>query len=90
MKMSTVRLSSKGQIVIPKPIRDRHHWHEGQVLEVIETDEGLVLQEGKLFPESQLNELAGCLKYSGKAKTLEEMAAAIAKGAREKAENDRC
>lgn len=45
--MSTVRLSSKGQIVIPKTIRDRHHWHEGQVLEIIETDNGLVLQGEK-------------------------------------------
>ena len=87
--MSTVRLSSKGQIVIPKPIRDRRHWHEGQVLEVIETEQGLVLQEGKLFPDTRLEDLAGCLKYKGKAKTLEEMEAAIAKGAREKAGNDR-
>lgn len=87
--MSTVRLSSKGQIVIPKPIRDRCHWREGQVLEVIETEAGLLLQEAKLFPETRLEDLAGCLKYSGKAKTLEEMEAAIAKGAREKAGNDR-
>ncbi|MCP5410518.1 MAG: AbrB/MazE/SpoVT family DNA-binding domain-containing protein [Chromatiaceae bacterium] len=87
--MSTVRLSSKGQIVIPKPIRDRRRWREGQILEVIETEQGLVLQEGKRFPESRLEDLAGCLKYDGKAKTLEEMEAAIAKGAREKAGNDR-
>lgn len=87
--MNTVRLSSKGQIVIPKPIRDRHHWHEGQVLEIIETDQGLVLQEGKLFPESRLEDLAGCLKYNGKSKTLEEMETAIAKGARENAKDDR-
>ena len=87
--MNTVRLSSKGQIVIPKPIRDRRHWHEGQVLEIIETDRGLVLQEGKLFPESRLDDLAGCLKYNGKSKTLEEMESAIAKGAKEKARDDR-
>lgn len=87
--MSTVRLSSKGQIVIPKTIRDRHHWHEGQVLEIIETDNGLVLQGGKIFPQTLLEDLAGCLKYDGKAKTLDEMEAAIAKGAREKVENDR-
>lgn len=87
--MSTVRLSSKGQIVIPKTIRDRHHWHEGQVLEIIETDNGLVLQGGKIFPQTLLEDLAGRLKYDGKAKTLDEMEAAIAKGAREKAENDR-
>ena len=59
------------------------------MLEVIETDQGLVLQESKLFPDTQLEDLAGCLKYDGKAKTLEEMETAIAKGAREKAGNDR-
>lgn len=80
--MSVIRLSSKGQIVIPKAIRDKHHWREGQELEVFESEEGLVVKEKRPFKKTDLKEVAGCLPYSGKAKTLEEMEAAIALGAK--------
>lgn len=36
--------------------------------------------EVNYFPETTLEEVAGCLEYKGEAKTLEEMEAAIAKG----------
>ena len=30
--METTRLSSKGQVIIPKRLRDAHHWLAGQEL----------------------------------------------------------
>jgi AbrB family looped-hinge helix DNA binding protein len=81
--MSVTRLSSKGQIVIPKAIRDKHHWREGQELEIFESEEGLVVKEKRPFKKTDLKEVAGCLPYNGKAKTLEEMDAAIALGAKD-------
>lgn len=83
--MNLIRLSSKGQIVIPKAIRDKHHWREGQELEVIESDDGLVLKGKRPFNRADLKDVAGCLPYNGKAKTVEEMDAAIAQGAMESA-----
>jgi AbrB family looped-hinge helix DNA binding protein len=81
--MTSIRLSSKGQIVIPKAIRDKHHWREGQELEIFESEDGLVVKEKRPFRKTDLREVAGCLPYNGKAKTLEEMDAAIAQGAKE-------
>jgi AbrB family looped-hinge helix DNA binding protein len=80
--MLTTKLSSKGQVIIPKEIRSRHHWEPGQELQAIDTDEGILLRPTSPFPETSLKETASCLSYSGKAKTLEEMEAAIKKGAR--------
>lgn len=80
--MLTTKLSSKGQVIIPKEIRNRHHWETGQELQAIDTDEGILLRPASAFPETRLKEVASCLSYSGKAKTLEEMEAAIKKGAR--------
>lgn len=38
------KLSAKGQIVIPKAIRDRLNWREGATLDVVETTSGLLLR----------------------------------------------
>jgi AbrB family looped-hinge helix DNA binding protein len=76
-------LSSKGQVIIPKPIRNAHHWKPGQRLEVVDSGEGILLRPAETFPATTLAEVAGCLPYRGKAKTLAEMEEAIRKGARE-------
>lgn len=80
--MLTTKLSSKGQVIIPKEIRRRHHWEPGQELQAIDTDDGILLRSASPFPETTVKEAASCLPYSGKAKTLEEMEAAVKKGAR--------
>lgn len=80
-KMNKTRLSSKGQVIIPKSSRDAHHWEAGQELVVIDTDEGVLLKPARPVKSATLDELAGCLKYSGPAKTLEDMERAIRRGA---------
>jgi AbrB family looped-hinge helix DNA binding protein len=80
--MLTTKLSSKGQVIIPKEIRSRHHWEPGQELQAIDTDDGILLRPASPFPETTIKDVASCLYYSGKPKTLEEMDAAIKKGAR--------
>ncbi len=79
--MLTTKLSSKGQVIIPKAIRNRYHWEPGQELEAIDTDDGILLRSASPFPETTLREVASCLSYSGKARTLEEMERAIKIGA---------
>jgi hypothetical protein len=50
-----------------------HHWEVGQELVVIDTEEGVLLKPARPFPVATLDELAGCLSYSGQDKSLEEM-----------------
>lgn len=83
--MPTTVLSSKGQIIIPKPIREAHHWEPGQRLEVVDSGDGILLKPAAPFPETTLAEVAACLLYSGKPKTLADMEKAIEKGAQETA-----
>jgi len=80
--MPTTKLSSKGQVIIPKEIRSRHHWDPGQDLLAIETADGVLLTPASPFPESSLRDVASCLSYTGKPRTLEDMEDAIKKGAR--------
>lgn len=78
--METTRLSSKGQVVIPRAIRQARHWPIGQEFEVQETEQGLLLRPKALFAPTRLEDVAGCLSSSRPAVSLEEMEAAIARG----------
>ena len=78
--MDSIRLSSKGQVIIPKHIRSAYHWEPGQELILIDTGDGILLKPKAPFSESTLSEVAGCLNYTGTAKTIDEMNHAIAKG----------
>ncbi len=77
--METTKLSSKGQVIIPKQIRDHHHWDAGLELEVIETEEGILLKPKAPFDTTSLEDVAGCLKYRGKAKSSKEIEFAMKK-----------
>ena len=78
--MASVKLSSKGQVIIPKPIRDAYHWENGQELMLIDTGNGILLQPKAPFAESALEEVAGCLLYTGKPKSIADMDKAVAEG----------
>jgi AbrB family looped-hinge helix DNA binding protein len=83
MKAEIIKLSSKGQIVIPKAIRAAHQWEVGQKLELIDTGDGILLRPQTPFPQTSIESVAGILKYTGKPKSLEDMEAAIKKGAKD-------
>jgi AbrB family looped-hinge helix DNA binding protein len=82
--METTRLSSKGQLILPKPLRDAHHWKPGTEFEIEDRPDGILLRPKKQFPRTELQDVLGCAGYTGKAKSLEEMEEAIAKGIRER------
>jgi len=44
MLATKVKLSSKGQIVIPKDVRDSLHWAVGAELVLVTTEHGILLQ----------------------------------------------
>ncbi len=89
MASATTKMSSKGQVIIPKPLRDALKWQPGLKLQVIDTGNGVLLKPAKPFLETSLQEVAGCLKYSGKAKSLADMEDAIRKGAQKVMKHDR-
>jgi AbrB family looped-hinge helix DNA binding protein len=82
--MTTTRLSTKGQLILPKAVRDRHGWRPGTELEVEDFGESVVIRAAARVPETRLEDLVGCAGYSGPARTLEEMEEAVARGARER------
>ncbi len=86
--MKITRLSSKGQVIIPKALRETHHWEEGQELIAIDMGEGILLKPKTPFKETTLDDVAGCLSYQGTAKSLEEMEEAIRKGIEEQENGD--
>jgi AbrB family looped-hinge helix DNA binding protein len=76
--MNTLRLSSKGQIVIPNEIRARHQWETGTELTLEECGDALILRAAKPFAPTRVEDGLGCTGYRGPAHTLEEMDAGIA------------
>ena len=77
--MDTTRLSSKGQVIIPKSVRDAHGWKAGTEFTVVATPSGLLLKPRKKgnIKRSSIEDVIGCAKYKGPARTIEEMNAAI-------------
>ncbi len=64
--METVKLSSKGQIVIPKNIRDDLHLPAGTEFVISKTATGLTLTPTSLFPASTAREVRGFLAKRGR------------------------
>lgn len=77
---STTRMSSKGQIIIPKPLRTLHQWVPGTELEVIDVGDGVLLRPRAPFAATTLDDVVGCLPHTGPALTDEDIAAAVAAG----------
>ncbi len=75
-------LSSKGQIVIPKELRDRRGLHTGAELEIEEVPEGMLLRLVVAPSAEAVGELLGCAGYRGPRKTIAQMEEGIRKGAR--------
>ena len=67
------KVSSKGQVVIPRSIRNHYHWKAGTVLQIEETANGVVLSPVS-NPSFSQEEVFGCLKGEVSRKvTLKEM-----------------
>jgi AbrB family looped-hinge helix DNA binding protein len=77
--METTRLSTKGQIILPKSIRVSRDWRPGTAFTIEETDDGVLLRPAACFSAASLEEVAGCLRSGRKAKTPPQMRTAIAR-----------
>ena len=73
----TTTVSTKGQVILPKAIRERRKWPAGTRLVVEETAEGVLLRPAPVFAPTRHEAVAGMLAYKGPRKTIEDMDASI-------------
>ncbi len=73
----TATVSTKGQVVLPIPIRRKFGWEAGTRLVVEDTPDGVVLRPARTFPETRPTDVFGCLAYDGPVRSLEEMEAGV-------------
>lgn len=87
MNMHT-KLSGKGQVVVPKALRDRKGWLPGTDLEVVETAEGVLLRNRsprkKLTVDEAVARFHKIYTHQGPPVTLAEMDEAIAEAVAER------
>ena len=81
--MEKTRLSNKGQVVIPKAVRAVHGWEAGLEFIIEHVNDGIKLKPIKPYKETKIEDVIGCVGYKGSKKSLKDMDAAIAKGAKE-------
>jgi AbrB family looped-hinge helix DNA binding protein len=80
--MEKTRLSSKGQVIIPKSVREAHGWESGTEFYVEDTGIGITLRPVKSQPAATLDELIGCVGYVGPRVSIAEMDQSITAEAR--------
>lgn len=86
--MNRTRLSSKGQVVLPKSIRDALHLEEGTEFVVSTEGNAVVLRRSTVFPPTTLAEVTGYLKTPGPSRTLAEMEQGLRRAHRRRANTD--
>jgi AbrB family looped-hinge helix DNA binding protein len=74
----TTTVSSKGQVILPKAIRELRHWPAGTELTVEDTPDGVLLKAKAAFAPTRPKDVFGSLTYSGPAKSITDMEEGIA------------
>jgi AbrB family looped-hinge helix DNA binding protein len=75
--MLRTRLSSKGQVVLPKEICRARHWAPGTEFTIEAAEDGVMLRPAAPFKPSRIEDVAGFLRHRGRAKSFAEMDKAI-------------
>ncbi|WP_323715937.1 AbrB/MazE/SpoVT family DNA-binding domain-containing protein [Paracoccus aminovorans] len=81
-------VSTKGQVILPKAIRQRRDWDAGTRLIVEETPEGVLLKPVRIFPPTRPEDVFGMLPFAGEPKSLEDMEAGVLAEARHRHDRD--
>lgn len=75
-------VSTKGQVILPKAVRQRRDWKAGTRLIVEETEDGILLRQAPAFLPTRPEEVFASLPHEGDPKSIEEMDAAVLAEAR--------
>ena len=73
----TTTVSTKGQVILPKAIRQALRWEAGMRLVVENTPEGVLLKPAPVFAETRPEDVFGRLACNGPPRTLAEMEAGV-------------
>jgi len=76
--MKAVALSSKGQLIVPKTIRNRHNWKTGTRLLVIDRGNEVVIKSSAPFEATSFESPDSPSVYQGQPLTLDDMERAVA------------
>jgi AbrB family looped-hinge helix DNA binding protein len=74
------RVSTKGQVILPKAIRAKRNWRPGTELFVEETADGVLLTPTRHFAPTKFEDVAGMLRGKlpeGRSLSIEEMDEAV-------------
>jgi AbrB family looped-hinge helix DNA binding protein len=78
----TTKLSTKGQIVLPKSLRASHRWKPGTEFIIQDRNEGVLLKPKTGGASRTWESIIGCVPYGGPRKSVKEMDRAVAAEAR--------
>ena len=78
----TTTVSTKGQVTLPKAIRQALRWDAGTRLIIESTHDGVTLKRVPSFAATKSEDVFACLAYDGPAKTLADMDAGVLAEAR--------
>ena len=84
----TTIVSTKGQVILPKAVREQRHWDVGTRLTVETTADGVLLKAIAVFAPTRPDDVFASLPREGAPKTLAEMEAGIAQEARRRHARD--
>lgn len=71
--MTAAKFSTKGQLVVPKELRDIYNWSAGTAIELVDEGDGVKIKPIAGKKRYTIDDLYGMLPYSGPPKTLEDM-----------------
>ena len=74
----TTTVSSKGQVILPKAIREQRQWPAGTELMVEDTPDGVLLKAKPVFTPTRPKDVFGSLPHKGAAKSIADMEKGIA------------
>ena len=84
----TTTVSTKGQVILPKAIRQTLGWRAGTRLVVENRPEGVLLRPESVFAETRPEDVFGCLAYDGPPKSVADMHAGVLAEARRRHAGD--
>lgn len=76
-KKAATTVSTKGQVILPKAIREAKGWGSGTKLIVEETRDGVLLRPASPFPPTKVEDVFGCLSHHGKRLSDEDIEKAL-------------
>ena len=87
-KKATTVVSTKGQVVLPKAIRERMGWAAGEELVIEETRDGVLLRTARPFAPTKFEEVRGSLPSNGKHLRIEDFDEVLRAAARRRYARD--